>query len=127
MPTGPRQRALRTFGVVVRRLAQKYRLLRADITAISAEKDVMRVYRRLCKTVHPDKGGTTEDFQDLNGAYKQWRKPELTAADARPAFHDGSVVSDRAPAGEENGGAAPPADDQPRPVMLPVASDTMAV
>ena len=55
MPTGARQRALRAFGVVVRRMARKYRLAQADITANSVAKDVVRVYRRLCKTVHPSK------------------------------------------------------------------------
>ena len=68
-----RQRALRALGVVVRRLALKYGLLRVQVTSKSVERDVVRVYRRLCKRVHLDNGGATVDFQDLDGAYQHWR------------------------------------------------------
>ena len=70
MPTGRKQQALRKLGSLVRRLAAKHRLLNATVTANSSERDVVRIYRRLVKKVHPDKPtGNTIEFQQLDGAY----------------------------------------------------------
>ena len=86
MPSSKRQRALRALGVVVRRLAIKHKLVRASVSSNSSEQDIVRVYRRLCKIVHPDKGGETRDFQDLDGAFHAWKgsdsnQSELARAD----------------------------------------------
>ena len=131
MPTGARQRALRAFGVVVRRMARKYRLAQADITANSVAKDVVRVYRRLCKKVHPDKGGSTADFQDLDGVYQAWSR--LAEQDRRPPGDEARAPSapqgtwdegDAAPEGDPartcaGGAAAPDEHPQSVPVILP--------
>ena len=76
MPTGQRQKALRSLGSVARRLAAKYglRLDAPPVTASSSERDIVKFYRQLCLSVHPDKGGDTDDFQALQLAYQEWAR-----------------------------------------------------
>ena len=45
-----------------------YDVLGVDITA--TKQEIKDAYREKSKIVHPDKGGKTEDFTELNEAYK---------------------------------------------------------
>ena len=46
------------------------RLLGIDSASAALDEDAKHAYRRLSLTAHPDKGGSTEDFQDLAEAYE---------------------------------------------------------
>ena len=74
MPTGRRQKALRSLGSTVRLLAHKYnvQLKGRAVSGNSSEKEIVRAYRQLCLSVHPDKGGDTADFQALQQVYEGW-------------------------------------------------------
>ena len=100
MPTGRKQKALRKLGSLVRRFAAKYRL-NAEVTANSSAQDVVRVYRRLAKKVHPDKpGGNTEDFQDLDEAYRAYLDADSNGRPGGAA--EGGVAPEAAAAGGDD-------------------------
>jgi len=46
------------------------RHLGIDSASAALDEDAKHAYRRLSLTAHPDKGGSTEDFQDLSEAYE---------------------------------------------------------
>ena len=99
MPTRQRQKALRSLGSVSRRLAAKYglHLDGPPVTANSTERDIVKVYRQLCLSVHPDKGGDTEDFQALQVAYQDWvrhsERSDLAGGSATAAPSAGGTTS----------------------------------
>ena len=113
MPTGQRQKALRSLGSVARRLAVKYglRLDGPPVTACSPGRDIVKLYRQLCLSVHPDKGGDTEDFQALQLAYQDWARlgdrsgpaggSEATAPNAGGATPCSSALDAHRPVAEE--------------------------
>ena len=93
MPTGKRQQALRLFADVARRLGKKYGVSQMSVSHRCTDELLTRAYRCLCLVVHPDKGGDTADFQELQRAYQVWmhgsRKPgpmpgESTASSSTP-------------------------------------------
>ena len=88
MPTGRRQKALRSLGSTARALVKKYHLKQdVSVSANSSEKDILRTYKSLCLVVHPDKGGEALDFQELRTAYEAWvsskkNEPDQTVPNA---------------------------------------------
>lgn len=64
-----------------------YKTLGLDKSASS--DDIKQAYRRLASKMHPDKGGSTEDFQKLEEAYRTLSDPEKRAEydNPRPQFH----------------------------------------
>lgn len=56
------------------RLSNPYDILGIDSTASDA--DVKKAYRDLARKAHPDKGGTEEEFKQINEAYTQIMKGE---------------------------------------------------
>ena len=66
MPTGPRQVALRTYQRAVANLVSKY-----GVSPLGRDPklcDVAQFHHRLLKKVHPDKGGSAEDFRVVQAA-----------------------------------------------------------
>ena len=88
MPCGKRQHALRSFVAVARRLAAKYMVRGITAQACSEDQRLKKAYKTLCLSVHPDRGGSTEDFQDLQHAYEVWT--ECSKARGRPPASAGS-------------------------------------
>jgi DnaJ-class molecular chaperone len=41
-----------------------------ELLSLSSREDIKRNYQRLSKLHHPDRGGSTEEFQKLSSAYK---------------------------------------------------------
>ena len=41
-----------------------------DLSVIRTVEELKKVYRSLCLTMHPDKGGNTEDFQEMQNQYE---------------------------------------------------------
>ena len=66
MPAGPRQVALRAYRTAVLPLSRKY-----GVPVLPADPKLSEIgdfHRRLLKKVHPDKGGTPEDFRVARSA-----------------------------------------------------------
>ena len=85
MPAGSAQLAKRALVTLLLILARKY-----DIPAVVANRDspdavVLATFKKVSKKVHPDKGGSTQDFQKLNNARDEWNKahPLVTCGYAR--------------------------------------------
>lgn len=124
MPAGPRQQALRRLAAVVKRLAQQHRLGRAVVHADASVQDVARVYKRLCKLVHPDKGGDAGDFRDLDSAYKEWKRM-ATGGGANRDKHCNQSERDTPPSPPTDGTphcaiAARAVESEVRPPQLPL-------
>ena len=61
------QHAKRAFVRILLALAAHFDL-RLRITRDSTDKAILTAYRTVCKTVHPDKGGSKDEFQRLQQA-----------------------------------------------------------
>ena len=72
MPQSPVQRAKRAFVSVLLTLATAYGL-HVDVTRESGDETVQAAYRKVSRSVHPDKGGCDEDAQRLNTARDAWQ------------------------------------------------------
>ena len=72
MPLSPVQRAKRAFVSVLLTLATAYGL-HVDVKRDSADETVQAAYRKVSRSVHPDKGGSGEDAQRLNAARDAWQ------------------------------------------------------
>ena len=72
MPLSPVQRAKRAFVSVLLTLATAYGL-HVDVTRESGDETVQAAYRKVSRSVHPDKGGCDEDAQRLNTARDAWQ------------------------------------------------------
>ena len=58
--------------------------LRLRITRDSTDKAILTAYRTVCKTVHPDKGGSKDEFQRLQQAKEAWDKERQPKARGVP-------------------------------------------
>ena len=81
MPHSALYRAKRAYVTVHLRLASACGLA-LEINRDSEDAAVVRAYKRLARKVHPDKGGDTRQFQELQGA-KEAR--DTARQTARPA------------------------------------------
>ena len=79
MAAGPVQVAKRTLVFVLLLLARKHGLQLA-VTRESGDDIVLACYRKVIRRVHPDKGGSTVDTQQLVDARDKWEQAKATAA-----------------------------------------------
>ena len=70
---GPLQAAKRELVKVLLALASAYNVS-VQVNRDSADSAVNAAYKKLALKVHPDKGGTTEHFQQLQDAKEKWDK-----------------------------------------------------
>ena len=95
----PLQRAKRAFVTVLLGLATAYGL-HVEVTRDSADDVVEKTYRKVSRSVHPDKGGSATDAQRLNTARDGWKEARRAGQPAhrpmrRPAaapLHTGALV-----------------------------------
>ena len=81
MVTTPTQLAKRALVSVLLALATAYQVV-LDINRESDDSSVKRAFRKVCLKVHPDKGGSTEDFKRLSAAHTAWEKGSGPRSDA---------------------------------------------
>ena len=87
MPAGSAQLAKRALVTLLLILARKY-----DIPAVVVNRDspdgvVLATFKKVSKKVHPDKGGSTQDFQKLNNARDEWNKAPVPRRTAQQHDH----------------------------------------
>jgi len=56
----------------------------------ASEEEIKKAYRRLAAKHHPDRGGDTAKFQEIQGAYETLTDPQKRAAHDNPGFNHGS-------------------------------------
>jgi DnaJ-class molecular chaperone len=56
----------------------------------ASEDEIKKAYRRLAAKHHPDRGGDTAKFQEIQGAYETLTDPQKRAAHDNPGFNHGS-------------------------------------
>ena len=71
MPAGPLQAAKRALVRILNALAAAYHVA-ITVDRDSSDEDIVRAFRRMSARVHPDKGGSTQDSQQLNAARDEW-------------------------------------------------------
>ena len=71
MPLSALVRAQRALVSVMVKLARAHGVS-LEVNRESPEPDVAKAYRRVTKLVHPDKGGSKRDFQDLQAKKESW-------------------------------------------------------
>ena len=71
MPSSRLEVAKRAFVKVLLALAAKYQVATA-VTRESAAHALLSAYKRLLLKVHPDKGGSAEDFKKLQDVKEKW-------------------------------------------------------
>eukprot|EP00973_Karenia_brevis_P017977 2470553-Karenia_brevis.AAC.1 len=65
------QAAKRAFVCLLLSLARKYNVS-LSINRDSSDRDVVKAFKKVSLKVHPDKGGTQEESQQLNAARQSW-------------------------------------------------------
>ena len=78
MPTSRVLAAKRAFVQVLLSLAAAYQVA-TRVTRESAEHALISAYKRLLLKVHPDKGGSNEDFRKLQEAKEKWDNARETS------------------------------------------------
>ena len=79
MPCSPLALAKRALVKVLLALASTYSVA-VKVNRDSADKEVLSAFRRVALKVHPDKGGSKEDFQRLQAAKENWDNVKKEAA-----------------------------------------------
>ena len=54
--------------------ARQYQIPALVINRDSPDKDILTALKKVARRIHPDKGGSTSDFQRLNNARDEWEK-----------------------------------------------------
>ena len=83
----PLQAAKRALVKVLLALASAYNVS-VQVTRDSADSAVNAAYKKLALKVHPDKGGTTEHFQQLQDAKEKWDTARQNSATRGAAASD---------------------------------------
>ncbi len=73
-------------------LAQRIENNKLVFSPIMAEKDLSFGYKKLALKYHPDKGGTTSDFQTLEAAYNQAKKLLNPSPEMKFILDEGTYV-----------------------------------
>lgn len=83
MPVSPTQQAKRSLVKVLVTLAALYGVV-LHLSRDAPDEEVKRAFRRMSIKAHPDKGGSVEHAQELNGAREAWEKSKRSAKAGRP-------------------------------------------
>ena len=87
MPAHQQQAAKRAFVKTLLTLAREY-AVDVSVTRDSSEADVEAAFRKVVRKVHPDRGGSTQDMQQLQNSREAWSKLRAStppASEAGPA------------------------------------------
>ena len=87
MPAGSAQLAKRALVTLLLILARKYDIPAVVVNRDSPDAVVLATFKRVSKKVHPDKGGSTQDFQKLNNARDEWNKAPVLPRNAQQHDH----------------------------------------
>ena len=89
MPTTARQAAFRDWFRTVQDLLKTYPVRGIHGIALNqtSQTELLRIHRLLLRRVHPDKGGSNEDFNRLYSSKEQWDACAAMPAPAHPS-HD---------------------------------------
>ena len=87
MPAGSAQLAKRALVTLLLILARKYDIPAVVINRDSPDGVVLATFKKVSKKVHPDKGGSTQDFQKLNNARDEWNKAPVLPRNAQQHDH----------------------------------------
>ena len=79
MPSSQVQTAKRELVKCLLVLAVVYGISGVAVNRDSLDVQVLSLYRRVVKKVHPDKGGRKEDAQKLQGLKEAWEKARKAA------------------------------------------------
>ena len=82
---GPEQLAKRALVKVILALAAQFGST-VRITRDSPDSSVLSAHRAVCKTVHPDKGGSNTEFQELQAAKECWDEARSVKKKAVPSL-----------------------------------------
>ncbi len=86
MPTSAKQLAKRAFVTVLLEVARACGLS-PTVNRDTPDKQLEKVFKKVCLKAHPDKGGSNELFQKLQGARDKW-KGTPDQCPGRPAQRD---------------------------------------
>ena len=92
MPASAAQQARRAFVKVLLALAAVYGVA-LSLSQRASDADLVAGYRKLVRRVHPDKGGSVQDMQRLQGAKDAWEDAKCGASAGRPRAGAGSAAS----------------------------------
>ena len=68
----------------------------------ATDADLKRLYKKLVVKVHPDKGGTADDFRNLKEAYDKWTHPPQRGRPPPPPTDDNAGSNGLVSANAEN-------------------------
>ena len=89
--------------VVLKTLASQYGVSFPAVNVNSAtDADLKRLYKKLVVKVHPDKGGTADDFRNLKEAYDKWTHPPQRGWPPPPPTDDNAGSNGLVSANAEN-------------------------
>ena len=71
MPLSAVQRAKRSLVSCIKAMAERY-TVRVDLSRESTDPQVRAAYRKVSRGAHPDRGGDSNDQQQLNAAHDAW-------------------------------------------------------
>jgi len=85
MPLSPLESAKRAFVSLLLRLGRSHGVP-LQISRQSPDPDLLKAYRRISKKVHPDRGGSLAESQNLNASKDAWEEArQKSKCPGRPA------------------------------------------
>ena len=69
--------AKRALVTLLLAFARQYQILALVIIRDSPDKDILAAFKKVARRIHPDKGGSTSDFQRLNNARDEREEASL--------------------------------------------------
>ena len=72
--------AKRALVTLLLAFARQYQIPALVINRDSPDKDILTAFKKVARRIHPDKGGSTSDFQRLNNARDEWEKAKSQAS-----------------------------------------------
>ena len=85
MPLSPLESAKRAFFSLLLRLGRSHGVP-LQISRQSPDPDLLKAYRRISKKVHPDRGGSLAESQNLNASKDAWEEArQKSKCPGRPA------------------------------------------